>query len=232
MSVEEVAEGLYRIPLGTVNAYLLVDGEELLLIDTGVPGSADKILAAVRGLGRDPSAIRRIVATHLHADHTGSLASLRKRTGASTYAHPQDAQAIRQGRSLRPVQPSDTWLGRILYLVLQIMPNPDVEPAAVEHEVGEGDRLELSEGTLEVLHTPGHSAGQIALFWSAHGGVLIAADAASNMLGLGPPPIYEDPAAGEQTLKRLAALEFEVAVFGHGKPIRADAARRFRERFG
>jgi len=41
--VQEVVPGLYRVPLGVVNAYLLVDGS-VTVIDTGTPGSEDKIV--------------------------------------------------------------------------------------------------------------------------------------------------------------------------------------------
>ena len=61
--------------------------------------------------------------------------------------------------------------------------------------------------------------------------VLIAADAATNLLWLGYPPIFEDFMVGQKTLSRLAEFEFEVAVFGHGKPIHTRASDRFREKW-
>jgi len=73
--VQEVVPGLYRVPLGVVDAYLLVDGA-VTLVDTGTPGSEGKILAALRALGRGPSDVGAIVVTHCHADHSGSLAAL------------------------------------------------------------------------------------------------------------------------------------------------------------
>ena len=86
-------------------------------------------------------------------------------------------------------------------------------------------------GGLTVLHTPGHCAGQICLLWPPHGGVLLAADAAANTFGLGLSVTYEDRAEGERQLHRLAALDFRVACFGHGKAIIGDAASRFRRRW-
>ena len=89
----------------------------------------------------------------------------------------------------------------------------------------------LGTGGLTVLHTPSHCAGQLCLLWPAHGGVLLAADAAANMFGLGPSVTYEDRAEGERQLDRVAALHFKVACFGHGKAIIGDAASRFRRRW-
>ena len=84
---------------------------------------------------------------------------------------------------------------------------------------------------LTAIHVPGHCAGQIALLWQQHGGVLIAADACSNLMGLGLSLAlgYEDLEQGRRSLHKLSALDFRVACFGHGKPILKDAASRFRE---
>lgn len=105
-----------------------------------------------------------------------------------------------------------------------------IAPAPVVHEVEDGAVLPFADG-LRVIHTPGHSAGQIALLWPAHGGVLFAADAAINVVGLALFPAYEDLAQGQASLARLAAHTFAVACFGHGRPITRTAALRFRARW-
>ena len=69
--------------------------------------------------------------------------------------------------------------------------------------------------------------GQLAFLWPEHGGVLIAADAAAHVVGLTLSPMYEDVDEGRRSLSKLAGLEFEVACFGHGKPIKSGASRRF-----
>ena len=70
------------------------------------------------------------------------------------------------------------------------------------------------------------------MLYPRHGGVLFAADAASNMLGrLGPSIFYEDLAEGTRSLQRLAALDFAIACFGHGRPIASHASERFRRRW-
>jgi hypothetical protein len=44
-------------------------------------------------------------------------------------------------------------------------------------------------------------------------------------------PIYEDFAAGRDSLARLASLDFEVACFGHGRAIVGGAAEHFRQKW-
>ena len=86
MILTQVLPHLYSIQLGVVRAFL-IDTDELTLVDTGMPGSAEKITNAVRELGRNPSEIRHILVTHCHPDHAGSLAMLKSLTGALAYMH-------------------------------------------------------------------------------------------------------------------------------------------------
>ena len=231
MAVTEVVEGLHRISLGIVNAYVLTDDRGVALIDTGLPGREDRIVQALRDLGRTVSDVHTIVVTHLHVDHTGGLAALRERTGATVIAHRIDARPIRQGASMRPIGSEGTWLGRVVAWADRWLPLPTPDPAEVDVEVEDGDVIPVAGG-VEVVHAPGHSAGQIALRWGEHGGVLIAADAAGRRTGsLGAPPLLEDVAAAHATLQRLAGMAFDVAVFGHGDPIREGASAAIRERF-
>jgi glyoxylase-like metal-dependent hydrolase (beta-lactamase superfamily II) len=79
-----------------------------------------------------------------------------------------------------------------------------------------------------VLGAPGHSSGQVVLRWNRHGGVLLAADAATHVDGLRPPDTCEDDVAAARTFSRLHRLAVEVAVFSHGAPIRTGAGEALR----
>jgi glyoxylase-like metal-dependent hydrolase (beta-lactamase superfamily II) len=232
MSVEQVVPGIYRVNLSIVNAYLLDDGGDLTLIDTGTSGSADKILSAVYSLGRSPASVTHILVTHLHADHTGSLAALKALTGAPAFMHPADAEMVRSGKSVRPSDPAPglmNWL--IVKVFMALRGTSGIELAEIEHEVNDGDRLDLAGG-LQVIHAPGHAAGQVCFLREEHGGVLFAADAASNMLGLGYPPIFEDQQQGLASLRKLSTFEFEAACFGHGAPLARAASNEFVQKWG
>ncbi len=232
MSLEQVVPGVHRVNLGFVNAYLLEDGDGLVLVDTGTPGSAEYILDAIRSLGKLPEDVSHILVTHLHADHTGSLAALKVATGAPALMHPADAEMVRRGESARPSEPAPgliNWL--VVKLFMGLRGSSAVEPAEIEREVADGDELDLAGG-LRVIHAPGHAAGQVCLLRESDGGLLIAADAASNMMGLGYPPIFEDLEVGLASLKKLSRLEFEAACFGHGGPIRKAASKAFAGKWG
>ena len=220
--------GLTQISLGYVNAFLLEAQGELTLVDTGVRNSAPKIVAKAQQIGRSPSDIKNIVVTHLHADHTGSLKELKQLTGAPAWMHPADAEMVRAGRSMRPIAPGPGLIRRLMSVLVQRR-RSGIEPTEIEHELEDGQVLDFAGGA-EVIHAPGHAAGQIALWIGDQ--LLIAADAASNFLRLSYPIIFEDIEEGRRTLRRLADLRFGTAVFGHGKPIIGGASERFRAKWG
>lgn len=228
MVATPVVPGLWEVKIRFVNAFLVDTGEGLALIDTGIAGSGPVIVEALRSIGRRPGDIRHILVTHCHSDHAGSLAELKRLTGAPATMHPVDAAMVREGRALRPLTPAPGLFNALICRFLLPGAPAEVEPAAIEHEANDGDTL---AGGLRAIHVPGHCAGQLALLWPEHGGVLIAADAAANAFGLAPSPMYEDLGEGLRSLAKLAAERFEVAVFGHGKPIASGASGRFARRW-
>ena len=50
---EEVVEGVYLISVGRANAYLLT-GEDLSLVDTGMPGEEENVIRGIKKIGRKP----------------------------------------------------------------------------------------------------------------------------------------------------------------------------------
>lgn len=223
-----VVSGLWRVDLGIVNAYLVAGEGEMVLVDVGPPGSEDKITEALGLLDLPPEAVGTVIVTHHHSDHAGALAAVLDATGADAWMSAADAAEVRVGNAFRPYRPASGVLNWVLERAL-IRPSPDrYPPAHVAHHVTEADVLAAD---LRVIAAPGHTAGQIALLWPEHGGLLIAADACTNLPTLGLSIIYEDLDVGRDTLRRLSTLDFNTAVFGHGDPIVGGASARFTSRF-
>jgi len=228
MAAIKILDGLYMIPLGPVNTFLLDSSDGCALIDCGLPGSQDKILQAVQELGKKPNDIHHIILTHAHPDHIGGFAALKRATGAEAYMHPTDATIATSGTGFRPMKAAPGLRTAILFrLFVRFVP---VEGAPVDHRVEDGQELPIA-GSLTAIHIPGHCAGQLAFLWHRHGGVLFAADACSNMMGLGWSLGYEDFDEGRRSLKKLTGFQFNVACFGHGKPIRQDAVGLFQKKW-
>jgi glyoxylase-like metal-dependent hydrolase (beta-lactamase superfamily II) len=230
MGIEQVVPQVYRIGNWYVSAYLIAQ-DEVTVIDSGLPKRRDTVLKAVTEAGRKAEDVKHIALTHHHVDHTGSLAALIAATGAKAYIHPLDAPIVR-GEKAAPGPNLTIIAGRVLGPVMARV-TPKLQTVESLQETNDGDDMPAAGG-MKAIHTPGHTAGHLAYLWTHNGGVLFAGDAAGNVMGLGPPTsalggmFTEDIAAAKESFRKLAALEFEVACFGHGGPIKGKAHAAFR----
>lgn len=221
---------MYQLGNDRINAFLIDDGDAgLTLIDSGYPKHADAIIEAVRFIGREPSDLKNILITHAHSDHLGSAKRL---SGGSTpiSMHPADGDIARAGVYHLTMKPGPGILNGILFRIL--MNDKPAEFPAFEPDVDlkDGDVINVAGG-IEVIHTPGHTAGHVALLWKRDRGLLFVGDAAGNLMGLNYMIGYDDIAEGRASLTKLAGLDFEAAVFGHGKPMLSGASQKFAKKF-
>lgn len=227
--MKQLSNHLYLLTLSGVNAYLLEKAGDLVLIDTGSAGDEVKIEAELSEIGKSLSDLTGIIVTHCHPDHAGSLAAIQHRTDAPTFMHRVDAAFVEQGRGMRPMTPAPGLLNRLLFRLF-IAPSPEkIDAARVDHHIEDDEVLTLA-GRLQIVHTPGHSAGQIALHWEEES-VLFVADALINLPRLNYMLGYEDFSAGKRSADRLSQLDFETACFGHGKPILQNGSQLFKHKF-
>jgi glyoxylase-like metal-dependent hydrolase (beta-lactamase superfamily II) len=231
--MKQISDNVYQISLGVVNAFI-VDGDGLTLIDTGTKNSVDKVFASIRKGGKNPEDIKRIILTHLHPDHSGSAAEFKKRLNVPVYAHPLDARLLALGKANRATEGVQMALspGILNWLVYHLFikrADKMVTPINVDELVNDGDVIPFAGG-IDVIYTPGHSAGHIALLVRDEG-VLIAGDICANVSGLGLSIVYEDRKLGVKSILRAADFDFDKAVFGHGGPLMSDANKKMREVF-
>lgn len=218
--MRQISPHIYLLPLGPVNAYLVEDGDDLTLIDTGMPGSAKKLQL--------PKAPNRILLTHAHTDHAGSAAALQKQWNIPVWAHAEDARLVEQGIPGRtPMHLSPGAVNWLVYHLFVKNAAKTIEPVGIERTLRDGERL--SNG-LTVIHTPGHSAGHVA-FLHEKDRVLIAGDICANPGSLNWSTVYEDRSLGKDSILKAAKYDFGTAVFGHGGVLKGQANKRLKEKF-
>ncbi len=214
--------GVYCIE-GTGSARVFFCGApDYTLIDTGMPRKADNILSALASIGIQPLQVKRIILTHHHWDHVGSLWELKRRTGARVVAHAWDKDYINGKRIRRaPRQP----LGRLAFTLLGMLGTRDVPGVDVDALVNDGDRV----GSLLVVHTPGHTPGHICILRHGYlfsGDLLMASAGAFRET----PHIFTaDVPTSRASIRKVAQLDFEAVLSAHSPPYVFGAAEKVRE---
>ena len=231
--MREIVPGVCLIEgLARAHAYVLDAADRWTMVDSGVAGDADQIMAQLDRGGYDLANLKAIVLTHAHSDHTGSVAELGRRSGAPVLAHQAEVPYIEKTQSLAYPSRLRRMLG---WLFERISPTP---PCQVDTPLQDGEVIDALGG-LQVILVPGHTPGSIALY-QADRRILLCGDAilhhgsSSGQGRIAPPPRFfsVDPDQAEASARKLAALPAEVACFGHGEPIVEETGKRLREALG
>jgi glyoxylase-like metal-dependent hydrolase (beta-lactamase superfamily II) len=221
-------DGLYQASRAQgSNVYIITD-PVLALVDAGFPIDAPHIRRALSELGAGPEDLRLVVATHYHGDHIGTISRLQHAGGIRAAIHSEDA---RYATGEVPFDKFKFRLSRLLFYY-SLYPFFRYRYFTPDQHLQEGDVIPLLGG-LEVLHTPGHSRGSICLYDRARG-LLFSGDLVRREKGVleGPPPQFTpDPDAAADSLGRLAELDFEKLLPGHGDPILGGADAVYRNHF-
>ena len=239
-AIEPVAASVWlvRLPLpwqlAIVNVYLLEQQDGLLLIDCGVKTdeSLEVLSQALATLGRTFKDIRQIVVTHMHADHVGAAAELRRRSGAPVLMERTEAKLI------APREPGEEFFGKAeRYLREHGVPEELIdklremsrkasgasERLVADGYLDDGDELPCRGGTLETLVTPGHSPGLLS-FRCREQRSLFSSDVILNGItpNIGVHPFYDDNPLRDylNSLDRLHELDIDLVLPSHGDPFR------------
>jgi glyoxylase-like metal-dependent hydrolase (beta-lactamase superfamily II) len=211
MKVTAHGESLFQLThLGAVNCYLVREEDGFTLIDASWPASqAQPIMQAARRLGLP---IARILLTHDHIDHVGSLDALHAALPDVPIAiSGREARLLAGDCSLDPSEPQGKAPGNFPC---------KTQPTNLLHG---GDRI----GSLEVIATPGHSPGHLA-FLDTRDRALIAGDAFQTLGGVAVSgtvmPLFPLPAWSTwhkglalESARKLLALEPTALAVGHGR---------------
>jgi glyoxylase-like metal-dependent hydrolase (beta-lactamase superfamily II) len=223
----EVVEGVHAVVHAHTNCYIVEGDDGVTLVDAAFPSTWAMVERALGLVGRRVDEVRGLVITHGHFDHVGFARHVQQRHGVPVWAHPGDHHLTRHPYRYRPEQP------RLLHPLthprgLPVLASmvaagalrvPGVEP---DHALLPGP-LPLPGG-MEVLHTPGHTDGEVVLHLPGRralitGDALVTLDPYNGRRGprIIAPSATHDTDQARASLAPLAELDVDHVLPGHGE---------------
>jgi len=178
------------------NTFIIRSGTAMV-IDPGLRAFIPRLYQGMRRDGLEPEEVRLVVVTHCHPDHMEGSQEFAK-LGARV------AMSREEEHFLKEIGPH---LARMLGMKM-----PDI---SLDLYLEEGE-LAVGEEQFQVLHTPGHSPGEMSLFWKQTG-VLFSGDVIFQQ-GVGRTDFPGgDGGLLKASIERLRALHPTMVLSGHGE---------------
>jgi len=132
--------------------YLVHDQDEWLLIDIGYEDTVEEIIDLIREMDFPLSKCKYLIATHADVDHVQGLKKAKDMLpGSITVGHPLACGALAEGDRI------------LTYAEIPAQGiSINLPKLQLDRPIDEGDTLEVGSLKLEVWHTPGHTASQLA----------------------------------------------------------------------
>lgn len=164
---------LIRLHSGGYNVFLLTNGSDHILIDTGMKLHRWALKRRLKRLGIDR--VKLLIVTHAHHDHAGNAAMIRQQYGAAVVVHRAETAYLESGENA--TIKGTVKLTRCLVRVIRDYFPRWLSYPACPADVLVDDKYELQDAGFDayLLHTPGHTPGSMSLIVSDR--LALAADA-------------------------------------------------------
>ncbi len=218
---------------GAINCFLIKGSKQHILVDTGVPGSADTIINQITSHGLNPNDIGAIVVTHAHIDHFGSVGKLKDMLNIPVIAHEFDLAAYTSGiadvNTLKPTNPF--W-----NLFRMAVKNQKTKPFQPEIVLKGNEEYRLNDFGIDgkIIHTPGHTPGSLSVI--LENGEAIIMDMLSTGIFLGGillnsrvkhPAFHDNFNALKQSFDSVLKEKSDIFYLGHGGPVNRKQVKKY-----
>lgn len=202
---------IHRIKCGNGNCYIIENGVDGILVDTGKKEFVNRVMEACRQYH-----VKLIVLTHAHFDHAENAAQISNALGIPIGMSEKDCNLIQsnanQGLS------AETFLGKIVLSVsLKDFSVRTLQEFKPDILLKDGDSLSGYGVNAGIIALPGHTDGSIGIDVENKG--LIVGDALMNMFYPAVSMLYHNKSEMLDSAGKISRLGNRTIYFGHGKPV-------------
>lgn len=194
----------------TDNCYLVSNGKDAFLVDTGSAICYDKVLTECSKYN-----VKLIVLTHTHFDHAENAAKLSKHFGIPVACHEADVELFESFDK----QPMESYgiVGKVvLGTSLKVLRQTKVEKPDNLIFIKDGDDLSAYGFDAKIIGLPGHTKGSIGV--DVEGTHLLVGDELDNWISPATGHLYNDLDAIKNSADKIVKLGERTLYYGHGKP--------------
>jgi glyoxylase-like metal-dependent hydrolase (beta-lactamase superfamily II) len=201
-----------QIKCKTDNCYLISEGRNAILVDTGSDQCLDMVISEC-----DKYDLKLIVLTHVHFDHAENAAALSKRYGVPVAIHQADEELF-ESFDNQKLKCYGLVGCVVLGLSLKVLRETKVERPSNIIYVKEGDTLNQYGINAKIVELPGHTNGSIGV--DVEEKHLLVGDAMDNWVLPALGHLYYNMEDIKKSYYKIQALGHRTIYFGHGKPIK------------
>ena len=219
----KLSESLHRIGNDIVAVYLVVTPEGITVIDAGLPGHWNDLVAELATIGRGLDDIKGVVLTHGDSDHIGFAERLRLEHGVPVYVHPADVERAKGNVKGAMGKQSMNPAGLLSFIAYSLRKGGlRAKYLGEVVEAPSGATLDLP-GSPQIIGLPGHSEGSIAIYVPLVDAVFVGDGLTTRHVLTGkkgpqPAPFTDDPQQAIASLRALLPTGATWVLPGHGAP--------------
>lgn len=200
---------IHRIKCGNGNCYIVENGVDGILVDTGKREFVNRVMEACRQYY-----VKLIVLTHAHFDHAENAAQISNALGIPIGMSQKDCNLIQSNAN--QILSAESFLGKIVLSVsLKDFSARTLQEFQPDIFLKDGDSLSAYGVNASIIALPGHTDGSIGIDVENKG--LIVGDALMNMFYPTVSMLYHDKSEMLDSAGKISRLGNRTIYFGHGK---------------